>query len=117
MANKGNVIRQDYLRTALEWVSKGNIDDYMSRHRYDDNITELKAYFTSVIDWVSIVFIDVENEIRGLPWGEFYERYHHNAYAPDEVSDKLHELYADFYVRDKKAFMNISSAAAPIASS
>ena len=74
----------------------------MSRHRYDDNITELKAYFTSVIDWVSSVFIDVESEMRGLPWGEFYERYHHNAYAPDEVSTKLRELYADFYVKDKK---------------
>ena len=98
----GNVIRQDYLRTALEWVSKGNIDDYMSRHRYDDNITELKAYFTSVIDWVSSVFIDLEGEMKGLPWGEFYERYHHNAYAPDEVSAKLRELYADFYVKDKK---------------
>lgn len=98
----GNVIRQDYLRTALEWVSKGNIDDYMSRHRYDDNITELKAYFTSVIDWVSSVFIDVDNDMRGLPWGEFYERYHHNAYAPDEVSRKLHELYADDYVNNTK---------------
>ena len=98
----GNVDRQDYLRTALEWVSKGNIDDYMSRHRYDDNITELKAYFTSVIDWVSSVFIDVDNDMRGLPWGEFYERYHHNAYAPDEVSRKLHELYADDYVNNTK---------------
>lgn len=98
----GSVIRQDYLRTALEWVSKGNIDSYMSLHRYDDNISELKAYFTSVIDWVSGVFIDVESEMKGLPWGEFYERYHKNAYAPDEVSAKLRELYADFYVKDKK---------------
>ena len=98
----GDVNRQDYLRTALSWVSKGNIDDYMSRHRYDDNITELKAYFTSVIDWVSSVFIDVESDMRGLPWGEFYERYHHNAYAPDEVSRKLHELYADDYVNNTK---------------
>ena len=98
----GNVNRQDYLRTALSWVSKGNIDDYMSKHRYDDNITELKAYFTSVIDWVSSVFIDVDNDMRGLPWGEFYECYHHNAYAPDKVSVKLHELYADDYVNNTK---------------
>ena len=90
------------MRTALEWVSKGNIDDYMSKHRYDDNINELRAYFTSVIDWVSSVFIDVESEMRGLPWGEFYEQYHTNAYAPDEVSAKLKELYSDFYVKDKK---------------
>ena len=98
----GNVLRQDYLRTALEWVSKGNIDDYMSRHRYDDNITELKAYFTSVIDWISSVFSDVESEMRGLPWGKLYEKHHKNSYDPSAVSAKLRELYADFYVKDRK---------------
>ena len=98
----GNVLRQDYLRTALEWISKGNIDDYMSRHRYDNNITELKAYFSSVIDWISSVFSDVESEMRGLPWGELYEKYHKNSYDPSAVSAKLRELYADFYVKDRK---------------
>ena len=61
-----------------------------------------KAYFTSVIDWVSSVFTDVESEMRGLPWGELYEQYHTNSYNPDEVSAKLRELYGDFYVKDKK---------------
>lgn len=98
----GSVLRQDFLRTALEWVSHGNVDDYMSRHRYDDNITELKAYFNSVIDWVSSVFVDVKSEMRGLPWGELYEQYHTAAYNPSEVSAKLKELYADYYVKDKK---------------
>ncbi len=98
----GSVLRQDYLRTALDWVSKGDIDGYMSKHRYDDDISELAAYFTSVIDWVSSVFCDVESEMRGLPWGSFYERYHASSYNPDEVSAKLHELYADFYVKDKR---------------
>lgn len=98
----GSVLRQDFLRTALEWVSHGNADDYMSRHRYDDNITELKTYFNSVIDWVSSVFVDVKNEMRGLPWGALYEQYHTVAYNPAEVSAKLKELYADYYVKDKK---------------
>ena len=49
----GSANRQDFLECALDWVSKGNIDDYMSRHRNDKNINELKAYFNSVIDWVS----------------------------------------------------------------
>lgn len=46
----------------------------MSRHRYDDNIKELETYFTSVIDWVSTIFNDVESEMRGLPWGEFLRK-------------------------------------------
>jgi 5-methylcytosine-specific restriction endonuclease McrA len=98
----GDVKRQDFLKTALEWVSKGNIDAYMSQHRYDDNINELKAYFTSVIDWVSSVFSDVESEMRGLPWGEYYERYHGNSYNPQEVHKKVLELYADYYVKNRK---------------
>ena len=98
----GNVLRQDYLRTALEWVSKDNIDAYMSQHRYDDNINELKAYFNSVIDWISSVFIDVDSKMCGLKWGRLYELYHKDSYNPQEVSAKVRELLEDPYVTDKK---------------
>jgi HNH endonuclease len=99
---KGDVKRQDYLKTALNWVSKGHIDEYMSKHRYATNINELKAYFTSVIDWISSVFSDVESEMRGLPWGEYYEKYHTNSYDPQAVHEKLQELYVDFFVKNRK---------------
>jgi len=99
---RGNANRQDFLETALDWVSKGEIGDYMSRHRYDTNINELKTYFDCVIDWVSTVFLDVEKEMRGLEWGEFYETYHHKPYNPDEVSRNVRALYADLYVTSKK---------------
>ncbi len=56
---RGSVERQDFLATALDWTSKGNTGDYMSWHRHDNNISELKYYFNSVIDWVSTVFNDV----------------------------------------------------------
>jgi len=98
----GNVLRQDYLRTALEWVSHGNVDAYMSRHRYDTNINELKTYFNSVIDWVSSVFSNVDPTMCGLSWGELYEKYHHNAYDPQVVSALVQQLLADFYVKDNK---------------
>jgi len=99
---KGDVNRQEYLQTALKWVSQGNIDGYMSMHRYDDNIDELKTYFNSVIDWASNVFRDVKPEMKGLEWGRFYEAYHGNSYNPEEVSRKLNELYNDFAVTDRK---------------
>ena len=98
----GSVNRQDYLHTALQWVSKGNISGYMSQHRYDDNITELKTYFNSVIDWVSSVFLDVDSSMVGLDWGRLYETYHRNAYNPQEVSEKVQEYLADYFVKDKK---------------
>jgi hypothetical protein len=98
----GNAIRQQYLECALNWVSKGNIGDYMSRHRFDKNINELKTYFNTVIDWISSVFIDVEDEMCGLEWGRLYETYHGNAYNPKKVSEKVKELYADPYVKNRK---------------
>ena len=86
----GSVNRQDYFEHALDWVSKGNIGDYMSRHRNDKNINELKTYFNSVIDWVSSVFSDVENEMRGLEWGRLYEEYHQKPYNSGTVSKAVH---------------------------
>ena len=47
---RGTVNRQDFLATALAWVSKGDVSEYMAIHRQDDNINELKNYFTTVID-------------------------------------------------------------------
>ncbi len=99
---KGVVNRQDFLERALDWVSKGNIDDYMSRHRKDKDIKELKNYFNSVIDWASSVFIDVESEMCGLEWGRLYEQYHKKSYDPAKISDKVHKLYADPYVKNRR---------------
>jgi 5-methylcytosine-specific restriction endonuclease McrA len=99
---KGNVNRQDFLACALDWVSKGNISDYMSKHRYDDNIDELKTYFNSVIDWVATVFRDVYPEMQGLEWGRLYEQYHRTPYDPDEVAEQVQRLYDDPYVRNKR---------------
>ncbi len=98
----GSANRQDFLECALDWVSKGNIGDYMSRHRFDKNINELKKYFNSVIDWVSSVFTDVESEMRGLEWGRLYETYHKKAYNPAKVSAEVQKLYADPYVKNRK---------------
>jgi len=99
---KGCVDRQAFFERALDWVSKGNIDDYMSSHRYDKNINELKKYFNSVIDWISSVFIDVESEMCGLEWGRLYEQYHKKSYNPKKVSDEVQNLYADPYVKNRK---------------
>ncbi len=99
---KGSANRQAFFERALDWVSKGNIDDYMSRHRYDKNIKELKTYFNSVIDWVSSVFTDVESEMCGLEWGRLYEKYHKKSYDPTKVSKEVQKLYGDPYVKNRK---------------
>lgn len=98
----GRVNRQEFFERALDWVSRGNIGDYMSRHRYDTNINELKTYFNSVIDWVSTVFTDVENEMRGLEWGRLYETYHNKSYNPVKVSREVQKYCSDPYITNRK---------------
>ena len=98
----GSVNRQDYLNTALEWVSKGNIDGYMSLHRNDTNINMLETYFNTVIEWVSSIFQDTDSTMRGLDWGSMYEKYHLNAYNSSLISSRVRELLGDYFVKNKK---------------
>lgn len=99
---RGSANRQDFMERALDWVSNGNIVDYMSRHRYESNIKELKNYFNSVIDWASSVFEDVESEMCGLEWGRLYETYHNKPYNPKKVSEQVKQLYGDPYLKNRK---------------
>lgn len=99
---KGSANRQEFLERALDWVSKGDIGGYMSQHRNDNNINELRTYFNSVIDWVSTVFIDVLPEMRGLEWGRLYEQYHGKSYDPKTMSENVRKLAADDYVKGRR---------------
>ena len=98
----GDLKRQDYLERALEWVSGGAIENYMSKHRHDKNITELKQHFETVIDWVSTVFTDVESEMKGLEWNRLYHKYHTQSYDPKKVAAAMSRLYGDEFVKSRK---------------
>jgi hypothetical protein len=102
---RGAVNRQDYWARALEWVSgsKGvSVGEYMSSHRHEENINEVKTYFSTVIDWASSLFKDIENEMCGLEWGRLYEEYHSTSYNPSELAKQIQELYGDPYVKSRK---------------
>lgn len=99
---KGDPKRQAILETALDWVSEGDIDDYMAKHRYDMNIDELKNHFDTVIDWVDSVFEYTGSEMCGLDWGRLYREYHKNAYSKDKVAERVDALLDDSQVTDKK---------------
>jgi hypothetical protein len=101
---KGSVLSQDYWERALEWVSKGkpNIGGYMSRHRFDTNINEVKNYFTTVIEWAESVFNEIEDEMAGLEWGRFYETYKGTAYDPVRVAKDVKTLYGDLSVKNRR---------------
>jgi len=98
----GAVNRQDYWERALEWVSKGNVEAYMSQHRQERDISEVKNHFNAVINWISTVFTDVESEMRGLEWGRLYETYHGEKYDPKAMSAKVQALFGDPYVKNRR---------------
>lgn len=98
----GDPKRQAILEAALDWVSDGNIDDYMAKHRNDTDIDELQNHFNTVIDWVDSVFKYTGSEMCGREWGRLYREYHKNAYSKDKVAERVDALLDDSQVGDKK---------------
>ena len=98
----GDVKRQDYLSTALKWVSHdGDVANYMKAHRNDTNINELKMFFNEVIGWVSSVFKTIYPEMRGLEWGLLYDTYHKNSYNPSIIEEKVSKLMDDVQIQQQ----------------
>ncbi|KKR78856.1 MAG: HNH endonuclease domain protein [Candidatus Nomurabacteria bacterium GW2011_GWA2_40_9] len=73
----GSLIRQEYLETALSWISNEQIEEYMAKNQHDKNANELWQYFQDVIHWVRKTFPNYRKEMAGVNWGELYneERY------------------------------------------
>lgn len=102
----GDPKRQEILKEALEWVSSAqgiSVNAYLAQHRGDTEITGLKNYFTSVIDWVNSVFIrPPDKEMRGLDWGRLYETYHSTSYNAAAIDADVNTLRADPDVHNNK---------------
>lgn len=71
---KGSPIRQEFLETAIDWISNGEIEEYMAMHQDDKNASPLWQHFEAVIGWVERIFPkdNYRKEMKGLPWGEFF---------------------------------------------
>jgi 5-methylcytosine-specific restriction endonuclease McrA len=102
---KGDPKRQAILERALDWVSNGNIEDYMAKHRFDDNIKEMETYFDTVLDWIDSLFDCTENIMCGQEWGRLYRTYHGKSYHHDELNARVDELLEDPQVTDKRGII------------
>lgn len=98
----GSANRQDYLETALDWISHGNIEGYMSLHQHDKNANELWLYFNKVVDWVYTLFPNYKKEMKGRPWGFLYNKYSCNAYDSGDLEKKVNKLMLDDEVENNK---------------
>lgn len=99
---KGNANRQDFLKTALDWVSGGHISEYMSSHRNDEDIKEIKTYFNTVIDWVSATFSAPHKDMQGLEWARLYKTYQNTPYDHELLVEQVTNLQSDPFVHNTK---------------
>lgn len=105
LANKyvsGSPIRQAFLETALLWISKGNIESYMSSHQHDPNSNELWIYFQNIINWTSLIFPVYRNEMKGIDWGPLYDAHKNKVLDTAVLETRVKELMLDDDVQAKK---------------
>lgn len=94
----GEVNRQDYLETALSWISARDgvkIEDYMSAHQKDSHATPLWQYYQSVINWTQTIFPKYRKEMKGLEWGLLYNKYKNDSLDPAALEKDIVRLMQD----------------------
>ena len=113
----GSAIRQEYLSTVLKWIADYQCltprteagDTYMATHQGDVDAGEIKSYYTGVMDWVGGKFKCYRKEMKGLPWGMFYNQFHRGECTgnliektADEIEDAILTLIEDDEVQSVK---------------
>ena len=98
----GSANRQEYLETAINWISNGNIEVYMSKHQNDPNANELWLYFQSVISWVKAIFPHYRKEMKGISWGFLYNQFKTQSFDHKKLEEEISQLMQDEDVTNKK---------------
>ena len=97
----GSPIRQDYLETAIDWISEGNIEVYMGNHQHDPTAASLWNYFSNVINWVKAIFPKYRKEMKGIAWGPLYNKYNTLPLNPSILEEQVSRLMMDSDVEKK----------------
>lgn len=98
----GSANRQEYLETAIDWLSEGKINEYMSRNQHESNANELWLYFQSVINWVKVTFHKYRKEMKGIDWGKLYNTFKNEKYDSKLLENEITVLMMDEDISNKK---------------
>lgn len=98
----GSANRQEYLETAINWISGGDIKNYMSKNQHEPNANELWLYFQAVINWVKATFPKYRREMKGIEWGFLYNEFKDKKLDPKKLEEEVSELMEDEDVGNKK---------------
>ena len=100
----GSTIRQDYLETALKWISNREgieIEDYMAKNQHNEDSNELWMYYQNVLDWVKRLFPNYRKEMKGIEWGFLFNKYKDQVYNSDKLEQEIKRLMMDDDVTKK----------------
>jgi hypothetical protein len=97
----GSAIRQEYLETAISWLSNDNIEDYMAENQNKPNANELWLYFQSVMSWIRVVFPKYRKEMKGVSFGNLYNKYKDFSFDFKKLEEEITQLMQDEDVTKK----------------
>jgi len=102
----GVVERQDYLETALKWISDHdmgcmNIEGYMALHQHDQNASAMRRYFASVIDWIETYFPHKRREMKSVDWGILFNEHKDGFFDAKKLEIEVSRLMQDEDVTKK----------------
>ena len=97
----GSSIRQDYLKTAIKWISNDKIEDYMAKNQHKTKADELWLYFQNVINWVEVVFANYRKEMKGVDFGFLYNKFKDDKFDSDKLEQEITKLMQDDDVTKK----------------
>ena len=98
---RGSAIRQDYLETAIEWISDGEVGRYMADNQHKPNANELWLYFQSVMNWIKTIFPNYRKEMKGVSFGSLYNEYNMDGLDAVELEKEIKALMLDDDVTKK----------------
>lgn len=109
---EGTPIRQDFLKTALEWMASHETRcgkphtalDYMAAHQHDPNSNNLWTYFQNVINWATTNFNPTKfrNIMKGLDWAKFYDENKDRTLDTENLAKRITALLQDGDVQRRK---------------
>jgi len=97
----GSPIRQDYLETAISWISDDKIEQYMAKNQHKPNANELWLYFQSVVSWIKAVFPNYRKEMKGVPFGIIYNKFKNKEFDAKKLEKEITKLMQDEDVTKK----------------
>lgn len=97
----GSSIRQEYLETAISWISNENIEEYMAQNQHNINATELWQYFQSVINWIKVIFPNYRREMKWVAFWPLYNQYKNTFFDSNKLEQDVLKLMQDEDVTKK----------------